>query len=364
MPKVSVIIPVYNVEKYLERSLNSLSKQTLNDIEIICIDDCSKDNSLEILRKFENTDSRFKIVALSENKGAAYARNMGLKIATGEYLGFIDPDDDIDLNYYEELYKKAKEDDADIVKCQRKTINLDGTEIVSNKNNHILSKGKFEFSYEWTTAIYKKSMLDDNNICFPVECRKAQDIVFLTRCILVTNKLSLIDNVYYYYYKREGSLNAASIPLSSIKSALAACNLILDEINKSTLFEDDIKEYIRVYNSYLFSKFYTFFQNKSIYAKYLCVKNMIDSYHKCRDIILLRKNFSSKFKWMLPYFENNKPLQLTLLLLPCKHSRNLKIKQTFWGYIFSCRNIDVHKVVTILGLKIKFKSQKLVQRVK
>ena len=121
MSKVSVIIPVYNVEPYLEKCLDSLINQTLKDIEIICINDCSTDNSLNILEQFKNKDERIKLINLKENKGAAAARNEGLKIAKGEYLGFVDPDDYVDLNFYEELYKKAKQDDADIVKAKRKT---------------------------------------------------------------------------------------------------------------------------------------------------------------------------------------------------------------------------------------------------
>ena len=137
MPKVSVIVPVYNVEQYLERSMNCLLNQTLKDIEIICIDDCSTDNSLEILKKYEKLDSKFKIISLNKNQGAAIARNKGLEIADGEYLGFIDPDDSIDLNFYEELYKKAKEDDFDIVKGKRLLIKTDGKVVISTINNKI-----------------------------------------------------------------------------------------------------------------------------------------------------------------------------------------------------------------------------------
>ena len=107
MPKISVIIPVYNVEKYLPKCLDSLINQTLSDIEIICINDCSTDNSLEILEEYASKDERIKIIDLKENQGAAAARNKGLEIAKGEYLGFVDPDDYVDLNFYEELYKKG-----------------------------------------------------------------------------------------------------------------------------------------------------------------------------------------------------------------------------------------------------------------
>lgn len=116
MPKVSVIIPVYNTEKFLRKCLDSVCNQTLQDIEIICINDCSTDGSLEILREYARKDNRIKLIELLENCGAAKARNIGIDIAEGEYLGFIDSDDYIDLDFYENLYAKAIETSADVVK--------------------------------------------------------------------------------------------------------------------------------------------------------------------------------------------------------------------------------------------------------
>ena len=113
MCKISVIIPVYNVEKYLKKCLDSICNQTLQDIEIICVDDGSSDSSLEILRQYEAKDSRVKVLTQSNQKQGA-ARNNGISIAKGEYLGFIDSDDWIDLDYYEQLYNSAKTFDCDI----------------------------------------------------------------------------------------------------------------------------------------------------------------------------------------------------------------------------------------------------------
>ena len=100
--KVSVIVPVYNTEKYLQKCLDSLINQTLKDIEIICINDGSTDNSENIIRMFAKEDSRIKLIN-QENKKQGAARNAGMKIATGEYIGFVDSDDYVDLNYFERL---------------------------------------------------------------------------------------------------------------------------------------------------------------------------------------------------------------------------------------------------------------------
>lgn len=106
MSKVSVIIPVYNTEKFLRKCLDSVCNQTLQDIEIICINDCSTDGSSEILREYAGKDNRIKLIELFENGGAAKARNIGIDIAHGEYIGFVDSDDFVDLDFYEKLYKK------------------------------------------------------------------------------------------------------------------------------------------------------------------------------------------------------------------------------------------------------------------
>lgn len=127
MAKISVVVPVYNVEKYLKECIDSIINQTLEDIEIICVNDGSTDSSLEILNDYAKKDSRI-IVINKSNSGYGHTMNMGLNAATGEYVGIIESDDFADKNMFEDLYKLAKEYDADIVKgdwynyCQK--INL------------------------------------------------------------------------------------------------------------------------------------------------------------------------------------------------------------------------------------------------
>lgn len=114
MIKISVMVPVYNTSKYLEKCLESIVNQSLKDIEIICVNDGSTDNSFEILKKFSNKDKRI-IVINKKNGGLTSARNTALKIAKGEYCLNIDSDDWIEQGYFEVMYNKAKEDDLDIV---------------------------------------------------------------------------------------------------------------------------------------------------------------------------------------------------------------------------------------------------------
>ena len=115
MAKISIVVPVYNVEKYLKKCIESIINQSLQDIEIICVNDGSTDSSLEILNDFASKDKRV-VVINKTNSGYGHTMNMGLNTATGEYIGIIESDDFADLRMFEELYKLAKDNDADIVK--------------------------------------------------------------------------------------------------------------------------------------------------------------------------------------------------------------------------------------------------------
>ena len=134
--KVSVIVPVYNVEKYLKDCLDSVVNQTLEDIEIICVNDGSTDNSLAILEEYAEKDSRIKIIT-QENKGLGGARNTGLYHANGEYISFIDSDDWIELNTFEELYNMSKNLDLDMLMFQMKVFNIETGEFIEDQYNNI-----------------------------------------------------------------------------------------------------------------------------------------------------------------------------------------------------------------------------------
>ena len=124
-PKVSVILPIYNQEKYVSKALDSLNVQTLKDAEFICINDGSTDNTLSILNEYAQKDSRIKIIN-QKNQGTGRARNNGLKVAQGEYIAFLDPDDWMERDALESLYKKSKEQDCDMLIFNFKRIDEDG----------------------------------------------------------------------------------------------------------------------------------------------------------------------------------------------------------------------------------------------
>lgn len=213
MPKVSVIIPVYNTEKYLEECLDSVIHQTLKDIEIICINDGSTDNSLEILKKYKQKDSRI-ITIDQENSGAAIARNKGIKIANGEYLSFIDSDDYIDLDFLEKLYSASNNGNCDVVTTVN-VKNVDENLNQSYKNIFINSKqlnfieraDMFVKTGISCNKIYKNSFIKNNNIYYTEDKAASEDLYFTVFSLLLANKVNIINNTSYYYRQVNNSLS-------------------------------------------------------------------------------------------------------------------------------------------------------------
>jgi glycosyltransferase involved in cell wall biosynthesis len=240
MPKVSVIIPVYNTEKYLNRCLNSVCNQTLKDIEIICVNDCSTDNSLYVLREYAVRDNRIKIVDFKYNQGVSIARNAALDIAKGEFLAFLDPDDWIDLNFYESLYLKYLETGADIIKCDLKEILPDGVEKIYPLNKHIKeTNDKLYFVYAFTSAIYK-----NKNIKFIENMPFGEDILYLNENVIIANCVSVVDDVYYYYHRRDGSATGGLLSYEKVNAAYITYKQVLKNINLYATESTSIRGYL------------------------------------------------------------------------------------------------------------------------
>lgn len=231
MYKVSVIIPVYNAKNYMRRCLDSVCNQTLKDIEIICVNDCSTDNSIEILNEYAEKYPNVKVIDCQVNGGESVARNIGLDNAGGEYLAFVDNDDEIDLDFCEKLYRKAVETGADIVKGNVFVDNYEGKRRKSNLNDLIRQYGsKLHFSHYWWSAIYKTPLIRENNIRFLEHCPLGGDVLFLNQAILKCHKLCVIDDAFYFYYMREDSGDSKILSFDKIKSLLDINEKILDNL--------------------------------------------------------------------------------------------------------------------------------------
>lgn len=219
MIKVSIIVPVYNVERYLRKCLDSLVNQTLKDIEIICVNDGSTDSSLKILEQYAEKYSNIKIID-KVNEGQSEARNIGIECAIGEYLGFVDSDDYVDIDYFEKLYKAAKECNCDIA-CAgfRRFKFFKGSIKKSYKNFQVIkdinSKAKADklpaHNYIWN-KIYKREIWQKSGFKFE-KGRFFEDIALLIKILYYMGDMVTVPDTYYYYRRRNGS----TVKLSNTK---------------------------------------------------------------------------------------------------------------------------------------------------
>ena len=216
MPKVSVVIPVYNVEKYIETCIDSLKKQSLKEMEFIFVDDGSTDDSLSKVESFSKEDNRVRIFSNVINKGPGMSRNHGIDLARGEYISFMDSDDYVGTDFYERLYRKAKENNGhDIAKGVRQKVSDAGELIVSDchtLNEKIKTELKKEkplcvlFSFEHQTAIFRHGLFDDGDARYG-NTLKAEDVTFLFKICNKTNDIVFDEDAVYYYVQRSGSLS-------------------------------------------------------------------------------------------------------------------------------------------------------------
>jgi len=214
MPKISIIVPVYNVQKYLDKCLDSLVNQTLEDIEIIVVNDGSPDNSQMIIDQYVEYYPGKVIPLIKENGGLADARNYGIPHAKSDIIGFIDSDDYVDLNMYEKMYNKMIEDDSDICVCDIEFVYEE-----DNKKGHVMSgmNQKIDTSLKkrailsplaaWN-KIYKKNLFVKNNIKYPVGLWY-EDIPTTISLFVKAKNISYVKKPFVKYLQRDSSIMGA-----------------------------------------------------------------------------------------------------------------------------------------------------------
>lgn len=318
-PKISVIIPCYNTAKYLEKCLKSLINQTLKEIEIICINDGSTDNSLKILKKYTILDNRIKILT-QDNQGQSVARNKGIDIATGEYIGFVDSDDWIDLNFYEELYKTAKKTNSDIIMCNFACIKNGKIKTNSVKHNKIYTNFKDKVNILSNGAcwnkIFRTELIKTNKIYFPTNIFY-EDNLFLIEAIYYSKNLTTINKTKYYYCIHDKSTTQNFQNIDKLKKSLVILiNKIFDFVRENHLSNTDI----------------------SILKKYISIAFINPEFLEDEDV---RNNLPQELK-------NDKKIM--------NLGKSTKYKNLL-ERIFSIKNSGnrKHKVITICGIKIKIR---------
>lgn len=225
-PKVSVVLPIYKVEKYLDRCMQSLLNQTLKDIEIIMVDDGSPDNCPAMCDQYAKEDCRVKVIH-KQNAGLGFARNSGLEIATGDYIAFVDSDDFVSVTAYETLFKIALEENADFVMCGHKRVRngicvsehkeADQKVVLNAPDCYNVLRGMIgidpdnEYSYRhhysvWH-GIYKSSIFADGGVRFCSERDLiSEDLIFHLSFIPLCQKIAIIPDLLYNYCLNNNTL--------------------------------------------------------------------------------------------------------------------------------------------------------------
>ncbi|MBS4760841.1 MAG: glycosyltransferase family 2 protein [Clostridium sp.] len=355
--KVSIIMPVFNAEKFLEKSIESLIKQTYRNIEVLCIDDGSSDSSLAILNTFAQKDSRIKVFS-QENSGPAFSRNKGLDNSSGDYIMFCDADDWYEDNMVELMVNTIEKKDVDFVICD---VNI----ILSKFHNRPLSDIEYHFLnfsgfidlnncmkiqdkvrvFLWK-KIFRKNIIDEYNIRFP-NGLKSDDCVFIREYVYVSNNCYALDKKLYNHVIQKDSIMGKVFAKKSkdyfdfIKGNIQ----LADFVNKVGLKNKNKLNYI------LHSV-----QNEAFFWM-----QFIDEKKELNEYFVYLIQFAEKFdislidKAELPliYAAKNRDIKTLKNLCEGNNSR----KNTIFENVFSIRNMvdrnKSFKVITILGIKIK-----------
>lgn len=287
MPKISVIIPVYNVEKYLSKCLDSVINQSLKEIEIIVVNDGSTDKSQSIIDEYIKKDNRI-ISIMQENGRQGKARNTGLYRSKGEYISFIDSDDYIEKDMLLKMYNNAKENNSEIVICSYNIVYPN--KIISEKIDHELLKStenneplKLLNAISPCTRIYKRKFLIDNNIIFK-EKVYYEDVAFALKNISLANYITYVNEPLYNYLKREGS---------TMTSTNLSKNLdIIDAFEDTVNFFRKHEIYEKFYNEIEFLAIDKLFISAIVRA----IRSEYKIKEKARNIDELLKYFKTNFK--------------------------------------------------------------------
>ena len=295
--KVSIIVPVYNTELYLKECLDSLLNQTIKNYEVIVIDDGSTDNSLKIIKEYHEKHPKIIKYKSIKNSGVSNARNVGLSMAKGEYIGFVDSDDYIDKDMYLKLYNKATLEKSDIALCGYYKSNGKELELCKMQgNNEFGSSIKknpelIKYSYAFAAVhLLKKELIDKNKIIFE-DYKIFEDLLFTYKAYKHANKIvKVFEPLYYYRTRNDGT----SVTQGFSKNYTQ----IFDVMN-------ELKEY---YEGYISQEYITYLALKHIFIRFrtkTSLKKLITKYKFVNKSFKYLDDFDSNWKEN-SFFESHK----------------------------------------------------------
>ena len=288
MPKVSVVVPVYNTQKYLEKCLDSLVYQTLDDIEIVVVNDGSPDDSQKIIDRYVQAYPNKVRAYIKENGGLSDARNFGISKCNGEYIGFVDSDDYVNLDMFLNMYNKAKEKDFDMVVCDiRYVFENSSKEVSSQVNEDIIDMMNIKsqmvniYPAVWN-KIYKKELFE-KGVCF----KKGvwyEDVEFLYRLFPYIKSIGTIKRPFVNYVQREGAITRTFD--KRVYNYIDNFNGIVEFYKSKNFYDDYYSELEYSYVRYIYMTFIKTACNfkKEEYKKAcnLAKKNVLDKFPNYR----------------------------------------------------------------------------------
>lgn len=297
MVKVSVIVPVYNVELYLDKCLQSIVNQRLNDIEIIIVNDGTKDNSQQIIDEYSNKHPDLIRPFIKKNGGLSSARNFGIEKARGKYISFVDSDDYIDENMMLEMYNYAEEGNYDVVACDLEYIYEDHTQVVSSNilidlnNKDEIKKRMIDIYPAACNKIYKRNLFDKNKFKIGVWY---EDVEFMYRILPLINSIGIIKKPFYKYVQHQNAITSTFN--SKIFDYIDNWNGLIDYYKKEGIYDYYKDELEYCYVRYLYAtmvKGLLHFEDYSMYNNGvdLAIKNVKRNFPNYRSNKLFYLSF-------------------------------------------------------------------------
>lgn len=341
---VSIVIPVYNSQLRLAKCLNSLVFQSYKNFEVIVVNDGSTDKSLEIIQSYVNKDNRFKVISI-DNHGVSYARNLGIKVCQGEYIGFVDSDDELDVNYIQFLFNAIKLYSSDMAICDLVYSNRENS--INFQNNMELSRNTFFDRYvrKYKTShvigapfskLIRRDIIETNSLCYEVGEHYAEDFCFNMKLYQKVSNISIIsDKLYFYYEESIESLSKKN--LKNIEYMLQRQQkVILPLINKIEK-ENRIEDF--------FDEFVVYFATRDVIILMQNTDKPLKQYLYFKKVISMLDNVS---KIKIRNMKLNNKLDNIFLKLYCKFS-NTKIRFLLFIMIYAI-NITINNTYKIRSL--------------
>lgn len=323
---VSVIVPVYNVEQYLRRSVDSILAQTYQNIEVILVDDGSTDDSGKICDEYAARDSRI-IVIHQENRGVSAARNAGLDRCSGEYVSFVDPDDWIEKDMFRDMLRAIEEQNADLAVCDEAHVSVKAQDIVLKKASHWpelsgVTTVKYNELYEKIFArtaimcnkIVKRSVIDAHR--WNPTLSYGEDFVFLLEILEECRSAVIVPNCYYYYYiKRPGNVVSSAINEKSLE-LLDNTRMVYDELSKRGFPDVGIRR-ISVSVNEVLGKISDGDESDPAYGKYISACKKLAKVPTWQDVMFFLRSDVTSLKGKCSYLlmRTNFTLWIKLKLL-------------------------------------------------